>query len=300
MRAKEYCGVSELLISEAFELYRIQFIVYRNQSSKTEEMSRLACRSLVKFLGDINICDLTFEDVRKWKANLEYSRSQNTARGYLIKLRTVLKHLKLQGYNVLEPELVALPKRIQAPVDYLTAEEVQELISCIFKPSGGYKTLNRYRNRAMIAILYASGIRVSELCALNKLSIRQDNTFTITGKGGKTRLCFIDDRAALYVKEYLALRHDRNPALFTSHNGDRITKSVVQLVFRCATEKMGYPKPIHPHMLRHSFATNLLENNTNLYYVSKFLGHSSVQTTEMYLHYKDPDLKKLYTEKHSI
>lgn len=290
-----------LSVSLAFELYRKEYIVYRNQSAKTEEMSTLACKSLVAFCGDIPVEELTFEHVRAWKEKLCYSRSQNTARGYLIKLRSVLKHLRLRGYDVMNYELVALPKRLDATIDYLTPEEVSTLISCVFKPQAGYRKLNRYRNRAIVAVLYASGVRVSELCSLNRLSIRDDGTFTIQGKNDKIRLCFLDERALMAVKEYLDLRTDRDPALFLSHQtGKRITKCVVQMMFRYATDKMGYPKPIHPHMLRHSFATDLLKNNTNLYYVSKFLGHASVDTTQKYLHYVDSDLKALYTKKHTM
>lgn len=293
--------LSGLTISEAFELYKREAILFKNQSPKTAEMSDLACKSILSCIEDVPISELTFEMVVVWKEKLLYGRSQNTARGYLIKLRSVLKHLSLRGCSVLNYELISLPKRTATAIDYLTEQEVTDLIACVFKPQSGYNTLNRYRNRAMITLLYASGIRVSELCSLDRLSIRDDHTFTIFGKGGKARLCFVDERAFTAINEYLAMRTDRNKALFISNqNGKRITKSVVQLMFRCATDKMGYPKPIHPHMLRHSFATNLLENNTNLYYVSKFLGHSSVQTTEMYLHYKDPDLKKLYTEKHTL
>lgn len=293
--------MSVLLISEAFELYKREAILFKNQSAKTAEMNDLACKSLLSSTEDIPISELTFEMIVAWKEKLLYGRSQNTARGYLIKLRNVLRHLALRGYAVLNYELISLPKRTATPIDFLTEDEVSQLLNCVFTPQAGYNTLNRYRNRAMIALLYSSGIRVSELCSLDRLSIRSDRTFTIFGKGNKPRLCFVDERAYKAITEYLDKRTDRNKALFISHqNGKRITKCVVQMMFRYATDRMGYPKPIHPHMLRHSFATNLLENNTNLYYVSKFLGHSSVQTTEMYLHYKDPDLKKLYTEKHTI
>lgn len=291
----------ELTISSAFELYRLEKIVYMNQSSKTEEMNRLAMRSLVNYLGDMPIEELTFDLVRKWKDELTRTKSQNTVRGYILKLRVVLAHLRLQGYNCLNPELVGVPKRKTVVAEFISPAEVEKLLECIFKPALGYTTINRYRNRAIVALLYASGIRVSELVALNKMSIREDGTFTTIGKGDTARLCFTDDRARQYIAEYLALRTDNDPALFMSDKTHhRMSKGVVQMIFRTVCARFGDGRIITPHTMRHSYATNLLQNNTNLYYVSKFLGHKSVQTTEMYLHYIDLDLKQIYEEKHTI
>lgn len=293
--------MQDLRISEAFEVYRLDYIVYRNQSQRTEEMHNLALKALLAYAGDILIKDLTFDMIRKWKDHMQKTKSINTTRGYIIKLRVVLGHIRLKGYKALNPELVGVPKRKTSVVEFITPDEVQTLLDCVFKPQAGYSTLNRYRNRAIIALLYSSGIRVSELCALNKLSIRDDNTFTVIGKGDKSRLCFIDTRAMTAIKEYLELRSDNCDALFISDlTGKRVSSGVVQMIFRYARQKAGFEKDIHPHTLRHSFATNLLRNNTNLVYVRDFLGHSSVQTTEMYTHVTNPDLQKIYLEKHTI
>jgi integrase/recombinase XerD len=257
--------LQDISISEAFELYRLEYIVYRNQSPKTEEMNHLVMKSLIAYLGDSLMSELTFDKVRKWKEELTKTKSTNTVRGYIIKLRVVLGHLRLRGYNVLNPDLVGVPKRKTVVVEFITTEEVNSLIDCVFKPQNGYSTLNRYRNRAIVALLYASGIRVSELCSLNRLSIRPDGSFTMIGKGDSARLCFIDDRAALYIKEYLDRRTDNDPSLFISElTGKRISKDTVQAIFRNARIKAGFEKMVHPHTLRHSFATNLLQNNTNL------------------------------------
>lgn len=97
------------------------------------------------------------------------------------------------------------------------------------------------------------------------------------------------------------MRTDRNPALFLSEfTGDRISHATVQEIFRNAANKANFDRPIHPHTMRHSFATNLLKNNTNLVYVRDFLGHTSIQTTECYTHVVNQDLKKIYQEKHTI
>lgn len=289
-------------ISEAFEMYRLEKIVYSNQSEKTEEMNRCAMKALIEFTGDIPIVDLTFDTIRKWKEHLSVSRSQNTVRGYIIKLRVVLKHLLLRGCTgIVNPELVGVPKRKTVVVDFVTPEEVNRLIDAVFD-SYDYTNINRYRNRAIISLLYASGIRNDELCRLNRTSLQMgDNQFTVIGKGDKARLCFFDSRTKHFINTYLEMRTDRNPALFLSEfTSDRISHGTVQEIFRNAANKANFDRPIHPHTMRHSFATNLLKNNTNLVYVRDFLGHTSIQTTECYIHVVNQDLKKIYQEKHTI
>lgn len=289
-----------MLISEAFERFRRDHIVYRNQSAKTEEMNRLACRSLLSYTGDIHIEDLTFDLVRKWKEHLEKTRSPNTVRGYVIKLRVVLKHLAQHGYkNIINAEAIGVPRRKSVVVNFLTPEEVSEFINAAIRPAAGYSKLNRMKNAAIISIFYASGLRVSELCNLNRDIIKADSdSFTVIGKGNKPRLCFLDERSIYYATQYINMRKDKNPALFVGYYGDRITKDSIAMMFRHNSKRSGITA--HPHMMRHSFATNLLRNNTNLLYVSKFLGHSSVQTTEMYTHVVDEDLRSIYKEKHSF
>lgn len=295
--------MSKLLISEAFEIYRLECIVYRNQSKKTEEMSIGAMRSLVSFTGDIPITDLSFDEIRKWKEHLEKKLGQNTVRGYIIKLRVVLKHLLLRGHEgVLNPEMVGVPKRKRTVIDFISPEEVNVLIDTVFEPCTGYCALNRYRNRALISLLYASGVRNSELCSLNRTTLQMDDmTFTVIGKGDKPRLCFFDSRTKHYIDTYLSMRTDTDEALFISNSTNkRISKGTVQEIFRCGAKKAGFNKAIHPHTMRHSFATNMLKNNTNLVYVRDFLGHTSVSTTEMYTHIVDQDLRDIYAKKHTF
>lgn len=294
--------VEKLLISEAFEKYRLEYIVYRNQSAKTEEMSVYAMKSLIAYIGDIPIENLTFDQIRKWKTELERARSQNTVRGYIIKLRVVLTHMKRSGLGVIDPDLVGIPKKVNTVVDFLTEQEVTSLIEVALKPVSGYSLFNRQRNAALLSLLYASGIRVSELRQLDRSNINwQDLTFTVIGKGNKPRLCFLDGRAASYIRKYLSMREDLHPALFTSDKtGDRISVSIIQQIFRNLGKKAEMTKPLHPHIMRHSYATNLLRNNTNLLYVRDFLGHESIQTTEMYTHVVNEDLRKIYMEKHTI
>lgn len=294
----------EYTLTEAFELYRKDVIVYKNQSAKTEEMNRCAMKSIVNYLGDIPIADLEFDMVRKWTADLRRTRTSNTVRGYILKIRVVLKHLRALGYDVLDPEAVGIPKRDSRVVDFLEVSEVQELLSAVFRKSPGYSKFKRYRNRAIIALMFSAGLRNGELCAMERTQIKPGiNSFTVIGKGNKPRVCFIDDVTHQYIDEYLALRDDPYPALFVSEQRkgrEKINPGVVQMVVKNAATKAGLDKNIHPHTLRHSFATDLLRNNTNIMYIKELLGHASVQVTMTYTHVVDEDLHKIHALKHTV
>ena len=293
----------DLSISEAFELYRVEQIVYKNESARTEEMHGLVLRLLLEFFEeDIPVSELTFDKIRKWKEWMQKTKKPNTVRGYIIKLRVVIKHLQLKGYPVINHELIGIPKRDATVVDFLEVDEVKKLIQASFKKSNGYSRFKRYRNRAMLSLLYSSGIRNGELCAINACQIKPgDNTFTIIGKGNKPRLCFMDDETHKYIDEYMAFRNDNAPALFISeqNKGARISNEVVQMVVKNCAEKAGLRKSVHPHTLRHSFATDLLRNNTNIVYVKEFLGHENIQTTMTYTHVVDEDLRAVHARSHT-
>lgn len=289
-----------MVLSEAYQTYQEDVIAFRNQSRRTEEQHNLSLRSLVSACGDIEFEDLTFRVVRDWKSGLEARHiSTETIRAYLIKLRVVLRHMRRLGTDCLDPELIQLPKRSRVAPKTITAEEVQRLIDATLKPVNGYPRLSRYRNAAIISLLYSSGIRVSELCSLDRRTVQGD-TFVVTGKGNKSRPCFIDERTREYLKLYLGLRTDSSPALFLSRNSaNRANPGSIQEILRHARRKAGFDFPVHPHILRHAFATNLLKNGCHIYPLSRLMGHSSIQTTTMYLHVEDPELAEAHSKYHS-
>jgi len=276
-----------MTIREAFSAYRMDVIIYRNQSRKTEENHQIVQRNLINFFGDIEMEHLTFPMIRNWKLDLDKTRSPETVRNYIIKLRVVLTYLKSRGYNTLDPEAVSVPKRSNKAPVCITADQVVQLIAAT----------PELRCKSIISLLYASGIRVSELCALNRDQLR-DGRFTITGKGGKSRLCFYDARTARLLAHYLEHRADSHPALFYTPQG-RIKPGTVQDLFKRLRKRTGIEN-IHPHTLRHSYATNLMQNGMHIYTLARLLGHSNIQTTEMYLHVTDPQLEKEYNTFHSI
>ena len=290
-----------MTISEAFERYRLDYILFRDQSPKTEETHKNALKMLVAYTDDIDISDLSFDMVREWKAHLSKGREPSTVREYIIRLRVVLKYLQKLKYDVLDYELVAVPKRPQKIVEFLNEQQVTDLLTAMTRPVRGYPRIARLRNCAIISLLYASGIRASELRSLNRQDIRDDNTFTVVGKGSKVRLCFLDERARGYIEQYLAARTDTNPALFIAdQTGHRLSKSGLQIIFDRGRKLVDFPIAVHAHTLRHSFATNLLRNNANLRYTQEMLGHSNIMTTQMYTHVVNADLQRVYKQYHTV
>lgn len=290
-----------MLLSEAFDRYKLDVIAMKNQSIKTEENHYICLRALIRYFGDIQIESLTFPMVRDWKQNLDKTRSAETVRNYIIKLRVVLAYCEKIEIKVVNPDLIPVPQRRDKVPTFISKDDVAKLIAAVATPGEGYATERRLRNSAITSMLYATGLRVSELCALNREDIKEQNSFTVVGKGGKARLCFFDDRTRCYLNAYLQARKDDSPALFVDTlSYRRINSGNVQEIFRRAWKKAGLSAPVHPHTLRHSFATNLLRNNMNMRYVQTLLGHQSLQTTQMYTHVVDEDLRKVYSQHHTI
>lgn len=289
-----------MLLSEAFNSYAQDVIAFRNQSHKTEENHFIALKSLIGYMGDIDISQLTFSEVRDWKISLEKRQiSDVTIRAYLIKLRVVLGYLRMQGMDVLSPDQIPLPKRVVPVPQVLTPEDVNRLIeSC--RDMTGCSRLNKARNMAVISLLYSTGLRVSELCALNIADVKNDY-FTVRGKGGTARLCFIDKRTRQLLGAYLRRRKDNNDALFISDlTKARIKPANVQEMFKYARRRAGFDWPIHPHTLRHSFATNMHLNGAPLYAVKEMMGHKSLETTAIYLHIWDEQLAETHKKYHTV
>lgn len=215
-------------ISTAFEAYARDIIVFRNQSRKTEENHYVCMKALIIHFGDVAIESLSFPMIRDWKEALSKCRSPETVRNYIIKLRVVLDYLQKQGIPVLNPDQIPVPKRQDKVPVFLSADQVAQCIAAT----------RRVKNKAIVSLLYSSGIRISELCALNRGQYH-DGCFTVVGKGGKARLCFVDDRTKELCKQYYATRTDNDPAVFLSDSGQRITPGVIQETFKTIRRQTG-------------------------------------------------------------
>lgn len=277
-------------ISEAFEMYRADYMRLKGLSATTLSQSHYHEKSLILFVGDKDLSLLTISDVSRWFSSLAKSRGQNTVRNYVCTLRSMLRYANLRDERCLNPDLIPIPKRLPNIPEFLTPEEITKLI----------EATDILRTKLIISLLYSSGIRLSELISLNREQIK-NRRFTVIGKGGKARLCFIDERTERYLEEYLSARKDNHEALIVSviHKG-RMTNTNIQLLIANVGERAGFSRKIHPHIFRHSFATNLLQNGMDIRYIKELLGHSSLSTTAIYTHIVDNDLEQKYKESHTI
>ena len=277
-------------ISEAFDLYRHDYMEFRIESIRVLETHEYVKRRIIQAVGNKNISKLTFDDIKSWLDELKKEKCQNSIRNDLTRLRTVLKYLNLRDIKCIKADLVAIPKRTDTVPVFITAEDVERMINNAYS----------IRNRFVISLLYSSGIRLSEFIKLNRGDI-QNRRFTVVGKGGKARLCFIDERTETLMNTYLDKRHDASPALVVSNlHHERMTPTNVQLLVKNTAVRAGIKKKVTPHTLRHSFATNFLQNNGNIRYCQTLLGHASLETTMKYTHVTDCDLEKQYKKFHSI
>ena len=286
-------------ISEAFDLYKTNYLLIKGLSKRVLADNDYVMQRLVNAIGDKPVENLTMDDIARWVVAIqkrklpdgtEVLRKQNTMRNDLTRLKMVLKYLHLRGIDCLEPELIPIPKREDTVRPYLTAEEVDKMIENAYS----------LRNKFIVSFLYSSGVRLSEFLSLDKNSII-DRKFTVVGKGRKSRLCFIDERTERLMRDYLSTRDDDCPALVVSNlYKDRMTPSNVQLLIKNTALRAGIDKNVSPHILRHSFATNFIQNNGNIRYLSTMLGHASINTTAIYTHVVDNDLEFQYRTYHSI
>ncbi|MFA6254251.1 MAG: site-specific tyrosine recombinase/integron integrase [Candidatus Paceibacterota bacterium] len=242
---------------------------------------------------------------------------KNTQNYHLIALRVFLKYLAKRSISSLAPEKIELAKTPGRDLDLITDQELKRLIEMPSreKIDGSKSDKERknaevkiLRDRAILELFFSTGLRVSELCSLDRDTINLDrDEFSIRGKGEKVRLVFLSDSARNAIKTYLAKRGDMNEALFSSlseinkvgENDQRLTpRSVERIIKKCAI-KAGITKKVTPHTLRHSFATDLLQNGADIRSVQMMLGHSSVSTTQIYTHVTDRQLRDIHKKFHS-
>ncbi|MFA6554421.1 MAG: site-specific tyrosine recombinase/integron integrase [Candidatus Paceibacterota bacterium] len=226
---------------------------------------------------------------------------KKTQNYYLIALRSFLKFLAKRGVKSLSPEHIELAKVGERPLDLITSEELKRLLD-----SSNGDDLKSLRDKAILELLFSTGLRVSELCSISRDIDLSADEFSIRGKGEKIRVVFLSSEAKSAIKKYLDKRADIDDALFVrlgrenARGGDlRLdTRSVERIVKQCAI-KAGISKKVTPHVIRHVFATDLLSNGADLRSVQMLLGHSNISTTQIYTHVTDSELKRVHKQFHN-
>ncbi len=232
----------------------------------------------------------------------EENLKKRTQNYYLIALRAFLKYLVRRGIASLSPERIELAKVSERSLDLISSTELDRLLAA---PKG--TELKTLRDKAILELLFSTGLRVSELCSLSReLDIDKDE-FSIRGKGEKVRVVFISDTARQAVKKYLAARKDMDDALFVQMGKNvkntkgslRLTARSVEKIVKQYAIKAGISRKVTPHVVRHSFATDLLQNGADLRSVQALLGHANIGTTQIYTHVTDKHLKEIHKKFHS-
>jgi site-specific recombinase XerD len=299
--------VSELLLD-----YIEHLEVEGGRSAKTAENYKLYLERFVEFTDDIFVEKITSEIIRKYRLWLNRYKNDNddelatiTQSYHLIALRGFLTYLSKRDIPSLSPEKIELPKVSRKQVTFLHYDEVARLLETI--PIDSEDGL---RDRAIIELLFSSGLRVSELVNLNRDHVNtKRREFMVRGKGQKDRPVFIGEAAASRVEDYLAARLDNLPPLFLSYSrnntastsGDyrRLSARSIQRIINKYAKLAGITKHVSPHTMRHSFATDLLMNGADLRSVQVMLGHSNISTTQVYTHVTDEHLREVYEKFHS-
>jgi len=294
--------------------------VERNRSEKTVRNYDFYLRRFYEWTKGTDPQKVTLEQVRKYRVWLNRLKDdhgkplkKNTQNYHLIALRSFLKYLSKRDIKALSPEKIELAKMPQRIVEFLETHELDRLLEAPTADSSGLTRgsaalpLINLRDKAILEMLFSTGLRVSELASLTKEMINLEREeFTVRGKGDKPRIVFLSNQARFWLKEYLKRRRDTEPYMFVNH--DRAAKerasersltprSVQRIVERYA-RKAGITKRITPHVIRHTFATDLLRNGADIRSVQAMLGHSSITTTQVYTHVTDQHLHEIHEAFH--
>jgi site-specific recombinase XerD len=278
--------------------------------------------------------NISLELVKKYRLYLNRLTNEDgqglklvTQNYHLIALRAFLKYLAKQDVKTLSPEKIELPKNPARQVEFLEKEELSRLFEAASREKD---ELTKLRDLSILHTLFSTGLRVSELASLKKESINLDRReFTVRGKGSKLRLVFLSEEATEALKKYLAKRKDSHKALFVSHSKigqseqARVEKEIesqgfskkgreessvratgltvrsIQRIIKKYARAAGIVKKISPHTLRHSFATDLLQNGADIRSVQTLLGHSSITTTQIYTHITNQGLRDIHKKFHN-
>lgn len=291
------------------EDFKSYIIAEKNFSKHT---AKAYCSDILSFLVwmDEQSCeDINFSKVREYLHFIQkFNYKKTTIARKIASLRTFYKYLYRERKVDSNPAMnLTNPKRPKSLPKFLTPDEVEQILNNtkIETPAG-------YRNRTILELLWATGMRISELSGLNFGDLNlEHNEIRVFGKGSKERIILVTDRAKSFLERYIESARDLIPKgfpvpdksedspVFINNTGYRLQTRTVRNVINEVVEKINLPKHVTPHMFRHSFATHLIENGADLRVVQELLGHASISNTQIYTHVSTQHLKDVYNETHS-
>jgi len=304
--------------------------IERNRSQKTIQNYDHYLRRFLDWMKVTKAKDITLPIIKKYRLKLNrytdesgHPLKKSTQAYHIIALRSFLKYLAKQDIDTLAPEKIELPKTESRTIQFLDEDELERILEAPLKnpvksrvPAGRSKqpTTIQLRDKAILEVLFSTGLRVSELCQLNRKDINlKKDEFTVVGKGDKPRVVFLSDTAKQALKKYLDCRHDNFDAVFIPHDArtkkaakkdsinkqPRLTPRSIQRLIKKYSQLAGITKDISTHSLRHTFATDLLLNGADIRSVQAMLGHASITTTQIYTHITNKQLRETYKKFHS-
>lgn len=304
------------------ETLKREFLEYieieRGRSLKTVENYDRYLSRFFEFAKISRPSEIKEDLVRRFRLYLNRQIANNdgdtlkkkTQNYYLTALRSFLKYLIRRDIKTLSPDKIELAKVPDRSLDLITDDELRRILAGPDVDSEkDNERMMALRDRAILEVLFSTGLRVSELCSLPREIDLSRDEFTVRGKGEKVRIVFFSDRAKNAVRDYLNKRADIDDALFISHakrdakkdgtgESRRLTpRSVERIVQKYAT-KAGITKRVTPHVIRHSFATDLLRNGADIRSVQALLGHADISTTQIYTHVSNTHLKEVHKRFH--
>ncbi|MDA3128615.1 site-specific tyrosine recombinase XerD [Aliibacillus thermotolerans] len=282
-----YCQVERGLSNNTLSSYERDLKNYFSSLEKqgVSDMRHIQRTHIVQFLYDLK----------------EKGRSTATISRHISSIRAFHQFLLREGKMSHDPsELIEIPKGEKKLPDVLSISEVERLLEV----SDGTTPLDK-RNKAMLELMYATGLRVSELCELKITDIHLHMGFVqCMGKGNKERIIPLGEEAQVAIERYLEkgrpflIKKKRHDFLFVNHHGNPLSRQGFWKILKEKTKQARIEKKITPHILRHSFATHLLENGADLRSVQEMLGHADISTTQIYTHVSNYKLKDVYQTFH--
>jgi site-specific recombinase XerD len=312
----KYCATRYTFCMD-FNGAKRQFLEYieieKGRSLKTVEnydhyLSRFAIDMKIS-----KVSDISEDSLREFRLKLNRSSGvkvrgqsagtmkKNTQNYYMIALRSFLKYCRKRNISAISPDVIELAKTGARHLDLISTDELSRLLK-----APDVTTLKGLRDKALIELFFSTGLRLSELCSLNRdLDLSKDE-FSIRGKGEKVRVVFLSEDAKTAIRAYLKARKDMDEPMFTdvalngvSRAERRLTPRSIERIVKHYAIKAGISKKVTPHVLRHSFATDLLSNGADIRSVQMMLGHANIATTQVYTHVTDKQLREVHKKFHS-
>jgi site-specific recombinase XerD len=292
--------------------------IEKGLSSKTQEnykrfLNRFLYWLKINNLENIKPQELTPEHIwdyrvflsRQYPSKTKQPLKKSTQNYYLIALRALLGYFVAKDVVCLPPDKIKLSKtNKEKTIKFLTLEQLKKLFL-----SPNTSTIQGLRDRAILETLFSTGMRISELTALNREQIKlkpftEDLEIGIIGKGSRARTIYFSERAIKWLREYLETRKDKDKALFINYRSKknaprRLTPRAIEKIIKKYTIIAGIPITTTPHVLRHSFATDLLNQGVDLRIVQEFLGHKNISATQIYTHVTNKRLRDIHRKFHS-